>query len=153
MTVLQSSYSERMQPAAVGAPAEPDWEAHSRIVETAAGIGFGLAVGRGTSERGVVLGGAVFAGISLRDITQPPDNVDEYSQNDNIGVMVRGTIWVLAAADVFASDLVHYNETTGALSNAGGTLIAGATWESDAASGALGKVRLGGALPSSAAGT
>lgn len=153
---LQTVYSENIPVGYVGQPAGPDFEADSRIVETAAGIGFGLACGRGTGERGAVLGGAQFAGISMRDITQDgglAGTVDEYPQYGNIALMTKGLIWVAAGAVVEAGDLVHYNETTGALSNAGGTLIANATWESSAAEGDLAKVRLSGTLAGIAAGT
>lgn len=154
MPPLQTTYAESMQPAFVGMIAIPDFEADSRIVEGEDGIGFGLVVSRGSGERGVVLGGSNFAGISVRDITQSqPDSVDSYPEFANIGVMTKGIIWVEAGADVFAGDLVHYNTTTGVLSNAGGTLILDATWESSAAEGELAKVRLSGTLTGNAAGT
>lgn len=153
--VVQNEYSENIGVAVVGAPAAPDWDADSRIVETAAGIGFGLAVGRGSGERGVVIGGAQFAGISMRDITQPATDADpdEYQQYNNIGVMTRGLIWVEPDVDVLAGELVHYDSTTGVLSNTGGTLIEGATFESNASANGLAKVRLSGHLPSAAAAT
>jgi hypothetical protein len=150
---LQTSYSENMPVALVGQPAIPDYEADSRIVETAAGIGFGLAVSRGTGERGVVLGGTQFAGISLRDITIEGDTADEYADKSNIGVMVKGQVWVNAVDAVDAGDDVYFDNATGALSNAGDTKIDGAVWESSALAGGLAKVRLGGVLPSAAPST
>lgn len=153
MPPLQTSYSENIGVGQAGAPAAPDWDADSRIVETEAGIGFGLAVSRGAGDRGVVIGGAQFVGISLHDVTQPPDNVDEYSEGENIGVMTRGLIYVVAALPVEAGQVVRYNETTGALSDSDGTLIAGATWESSAAQGGIAKLRLTGELPGAAATT
>jgi hypothetical protein len=82
--VLQSTYGEDIGVGVEGALASMNnWDADTRIVETAAGIGFGKAVSRGSGERGVVLGGSQFAGISIRDIAQPASSSadpDEYQQ-------------------------------------------------------------------------
>jgi hypothetical protein len=60
---------------------------------------------------------------------------------------------VKVGAAVEAGQLVHYDATTGEISNAGGTLIEGAVFESAAAEDGLAKVRLNGVLPAEAPGT
>lgn len=155
MPPVQTSYGERMPVGQAGGPAEGAYEADTCSVETAAGIGFGLACGRGSAADGAVLGGAQFRGISIRDVNVPASDSapDKFPQYANIPLMTKGVIWVNAAVAVEAGQLVHYDTTTGALSNTGGTEIAGATWESDAGIGALAKLRLDGSLPSAAVGT
>ncbi len=157
MPPVQTVFVESMEPGFVGGIAVPDYEADSRIVEEEDGIAFGLAVGRGDGERGVVLGaGASFCGLSVRDVLQSGDadvDPDAYPQYANIAVMTKGIMWVSPAAEVFAGDIVHFNTSTGRLSNAGGTLIVDATWESHAEANGLAKVRLSGTLTGNAAGS
>jgi len=40
----------------------------TRLCETTAGIGFGLAVSQGTGVKGCILGGSAFIGVTVRDI-------------------------------------------------------------------------------------
>lgn len=149
MPVVQSTYSETMPVALPGMPADADYSAATKLCETAAGIAFGVVVSRGTADKGAIVGGSEFVGVTIRDITQDSDNYDQY---DNMGVMQRGHIWVTVGGNVAAGDDVTYNTTTGVLSStaagAGQVAIAGASWETTVSSGGFAKLRLSGNLPS-----
>jgi len=153
---VQSAYSANQPRGLAGQIASMhSYDADSRICETAAGIGFGLAVGRGSADNGAVLGAAAaadFLGISIRDVTLMNDDGDEYAQNSVMGVLVRGDIWVTAGGDVADGADVTFASTTGVLSSAGtsGTqfAISGARWLDTVSSGAVARVRLSGHLPS-----
>jgi hypothetical protein len=86
------------------------------------GIGFGLAVCQGgASDRAAILGapsGRKFIGITAADITLPnvlPGTTDVYSNGDNMAVLVRGDIWVIAMDAVTAGEAVYFNPVTGVL--------------------------------------
>lgn len=135
---IQTTYGERMQAARPGLVQGSDYKIDTGICEVAAGIGFGLAVGQGVGDKGIVLGGALsgFRGISVRDITQydvaaSGANVDEYPRYANMALLTRGFIYVQPAVAVVAGDPVHYNATTGVLTNTGGNgPVLGARWAS-----------------------
>lgn len=148
MAPVQTTYAENITKGAAGMPASMSgWDNDTRIVETDAGIGFGLAVSQGAeSDRGAVLGGADFVGISVRDNTLAANNEDTYLDGQNMAVMVRGDIWVVAEDAVAVGDAVEYNATTGALGSDGGTAIANARWMTSAGAGGLAIVRLGGGV-------
>lgn len=157
MAVVQQNYSERMAAAVPGMVVnENPHSIDTRVVESSSGLPFGRACSQGSADMGVAGPGgtlANFVGISVRDVTLDPvaadsDYVDEYQQYDNAGILTMGDIWVTAGAAVSKNDPVHFNATTGALTNTGGSgPIVGARWMTSAASGALGVVRLSGALP------
>lgn len=156
MAVVQNSYSETIRPAVAGMVANlTNADADTRIVETAAGIGFGLAVGQGAGARGAVLGAAAaagFVGISIRDVVLDPSDGDTYQKGSTIVVLTEGDIWVAAGGAVAPGDNVVFEAATGILSSlpadATHFAIAGARWMTGAAVGGLAVLRLGGALPS-----
>lgn len=138
---VQSTYARYMTPAQVGMPASTHgWDVDTCIAEDPAGdgIGFGLAVCRGTkSDQAATLGalsGGAFRGITRADITLA--NVDEattdkYLDGDNMGVQSRGDIWVAPQTNVTAGGAVYFNSSTGELGASGisnAVLIAGAKW-------------------------
>jgi hypothetical protein len=145
----QTTYSERMSPWVAGF--DPNMRNGDRItlnVETAAGIGFGLAVGRGTVDlgKGGVVGGALatFRGATVRDITQIVDgvNLDKYPQYNGMTVKVSGPLIVQVSGAPGPADPVHYNATTGVFAASGGSgPIVGARWMEASANG-LGHVYL-----------
>lgn len=151
---LQSSYSARMPVAVAGMIADmTNCDVDSRICETSAGIGFGLAVGRGSADMGCVIGAAAatdFLGISVRDVTLVGSTADKYSQYDTMAVMFRGDIWCAPGAAVVDGADVTFVASTGVLSSAGTSgsqfAISGARWMDS--SDSLSRVRLSGALPS-----
>lgn len=160
MSVVQSTYSEAISDAVAGMPANADFSAYSKVCETAAGIGFGVVVGKGSADNGAVIGASAaanFLGIAVRDRTlliASGETADQYQQNDVMGVMYRGLIWVPVGAAVNDGDDVTFVNSTGVLSSTatGGTqfAIAGARWMTTQATvNGLALLHLGGALPSS----
>jgi hypothetical protein len=141
--VVQSSYT-RYQPEGVAGAAATmhGWDADSRICESAA-IGFGLAVSQGSADNGAVLGGALFVGVSVRDITLVHTTADRYELYDNMAVMTRGDVWVTVGADVVKGNQAHYNTSTGVISDSGGTAITASRFMTSASSGGLAILRLG----------
>ena len=153
---IQSTYIRYILPAQNGMLAsEVNWAADTRIVETAAGIGFGLAVSQGSlSAAGIIIGGSAFVGVTRADPTlaradlapATSPGIDIYPQYDNAGVLVMGDIWVNCYGNVAANAAVTYDTTTGHL-GAAGTTITQAKWMTAAAGGAstpvLAVLRLG----------
>lgn len=147
---VQSSYSSRMPIAVAGMVADMTTaDADTRICETSAGIGFGLAVGRGTADMGAVIGAAAatdFLGISIRDVTLVGQTADKYAQYDNMAVLFRGDIWCAPASAVVDGADVTFVATTGVLSSAATSgsqfAITGARWMDSSSS--LSRVRLSG---------
>lgn len=155
MAVVQSTYSENIRPAVAGMVANmTSWDADTRLVETAAGIPFGVAVGQGAAARGAVLGAAAaagFVGISMRDVTNDTIPADKYGLTDNMAVLTEGDIWVLTGGAVTVGADVTFDSVTGVLSSAAASgtqfVIAGARWQTPTGGAALAVVRLGGVLP------
>jgi hypothetical protein len=148
---VQSTYIRYLLPAQNGMLASAvNWAADTRIVETAAGIGFGLAVSQGVADEGCIIGGSAFVGITRADITLPRSEtltLDTYARYDNAGIFVMGDIWVNAYANVTpATATVTFSATTGQFGLAG-TTVTHARWMTSAAGSAgtpvLAVVRLG----------
>lgn len=153
---VQTTYSQYLPAAQAGQPATmTGWDVDTKICQDDAvppvGIGFGLVVSQGSdSDRAVVLGspsGKALVGITranpLQSAVTTSSLVDKYSDGDNMPVMVRGDIWVIAEGAVFAGEIVYFNAVTGALGHSGGTVIEDARWMTSAASGGFAVVRLG----------
>ena len=139
-TVVQTRYAPYIQPGLEGMISEMTGsETGTRICETAAGIGFGKAVGQGNRAKGCIIGGANFVGLSIRDITldrvsvDPLSSVenalDTYGQWTNVGVMSRGHMWVKPQGLVVPYDAVYYDTATGKLGNSA-TGLAASGWVS-----------------------
>lgn len=146
MAVVQSTYSERMSVAVAGLIASMrNWDGISRNVENAAGIGFGLAVGRGDTDPagGAKLAGAIadFLGASHRDVTLEANATpDEYQQNTTMGILTQGEIWVEVSGTPGPDDPVHYSATTGVFAASGGTgPLIGARWMTTTVTSQFGK--------------
>lgn len=151
MAVVQSAYGDTMEPAVAGMWANmTNWDADTRICETAAGIGFGLACGQGSADKGVILGSTLanFVGVSVKDITVlNSTSPDKYPQYSNVALANEGDIWVQTSVATSPTDVVHYDATTGIFAISGGSgPIAGARWMKSRAAG-LGLLRLSGHLP------
>jgi len=147
MAALQSTYGRRMPIGANGTAATTHgWDADTKQCGSAS-IGFGLAVSRsGSSDNAVVLGGANFQGISVRDITLVHTTADRYELKDNMAVATAGDWWVVVSSAVVAGKGASYNTTTGALGPTGGTAIAGSIWMTSASTGGLAILRLNNTL-------
>jgi hypothetical protein len=114
-------------------------DVQTRLCETTAGIGFGLAVSYGTqSDEGAILGGTNFLGISVRDITlnrvpidplsltlSENNPVDTYLQRMNMGVMTRGHIWVRAGGPAAPGGALFFDANGKLCSAAGGSAASG----------------------------
>jgi len=150
MPAVQTTYSTTMQPGLEGQIATQlgDANVETRICETSAGIAFGRAVSEGANARGAVLGGATkFIGITVRSITEvpiyPAVTADIYDDNKNMGVMLAGDIWVVAAAAVTHGAPATYSSTTGQIQPASaGVAIPGSRWLTSPGAGQLGILRL-----------
>lgn len=140
--IVQSTYGRYMSAGANGAAATMHgWDADTKQAE--ATITFGKACSKGSADDGAVLGGSNFIGVSMRDITLVHTTADRYESGDNMAVMNRGDIWVTVGGNVTPGQQAHYNTSTGVISAAGGTAIAGAKFMTTALSGALAILRLG----------
>lgn len=121
---LQPTYNRFMPAYTVGMiDDQADNNIVTRNCEPAGGIGFGLAVGQGADDRGGILGGSNFVGISVRDPTLPRlegSAIDVYLQNENMNVLTRGPIAVLVRETVVAGDPVYYDTTNGQIYHAAG---------------------------------
>lgn len=137
-TVVQTSYKPQILPAVVGMIADMSTaEVITRICETSAGIGFGLAASQGAGDKGCILSvNTGFLGITVRDVTldripldplaapQSLINADVYAQYQNVALMTSGTIWVncyggSSTAGVKAGDALFY-DTNGHFTNVSG---------------------------------
>lgn len=116
----------------------------TRIAEDVEGIGFGKVCVQGTLDNQVVDSEATvkFAGIAVLDTTRP---TGKYEQYDNVGVMKKGVIVVLASEAVAVGDPVYYTPASGVLSKTptSNTLIAGAQWDTSTSGAGLAALRLG----------
>lgn len=117
-------------------------------VETAAGVGMGVAVSYGTAADGCVIGGADFAGITFRG-SRPgavTTNNPVIAQYERVEIVEIGRVACPVSGSVAAGDAVAYVTATGVLTagpaTAGERNIIGARFESAAADGGIAKVRL-----------
>lgn len=119
----------------------------SRLVETAAGIGFGKVAVRGTADNQcrVAAVGLGFLGITIADPTQVGGTVDTYPQYAVAAIMTKGAVWVQASVAVADGDPVYFVPATGVLTNAssGNTLIPNAVWDTTTTGAGLAVLRMG----------
>ena len=147
---LQTAYTARILPAYEGMVADSrEHEIESRIVETAAGIGFGKVVVVGTSDQQVRISEASRAFVGISEATHQSELgglSDLYPQYANIPIMRYGMIWVLASVAVAPGQPAYFVPATGVLTNvtSGNTLIPGGTFESSTSGSGLAKLRIAG---------
>lgn len=124
----------------------------SRKVETAAGIAFGVVVSRGTdADSQCLLGGtADILGITVRSLDREADDAAgaiEYAELETAAIMREGYIWAVCPTGCVPGDLVNFVEATGVLDSGapagtGETGLDDCYWDSTAAAGALGIIRV-----------
>lgn len=152
---LQTTYTSRIAAGTPGMIAtERQRDISSLIVENSNGIPFGRACQQGTADNGVALGAAsvaVFAGISVRDVTLvnasslDADYVDIYVTGATAGIMTMGDVWVETGGAVSRANGVYCNATTGVLDDSGGTgPFPGLRWETSTSEAGLAIVHLSG---------
>lgn len=148
----QTSYSINQSKAHAGLIyAQGPTDIVSRSVETVAGIGFGVAVSRGTdAERQIVAGGSDFLGITIRSLEKEgaANTGDiQWNEKDTAGVFRGGYIWTVCPAGCNPGDAVKYTDATGVIDagapGASETAITNAQWETVAAAGELAIIRIG----------
>lgn len=148
----QTSYSIKQPKAYAGLVyAQSPHDIVSRDVETVAGIGFGVAVSRGTDkERQIDAGGADFIGITIRSLDKEGaanTGAIQWNETESAGVLRTGYIWTACPAGCNPGDAVKYTNATGVIDAgapvAGETAIANAQWETVAAAGGLAVIRIG----------
>lgn len=143
----QTSYLERQAKGFAGQVASMRaYDSITRSCETAAGLAFGIAVGRGSNDHGVVIGGALglFKGATIRDVTLMGSQSDKYVQYQNVAILTEGEIWVQVTGTPGPGDPVHYSATTGVFAASGGSgPLLGARWMETSDNG-LGKLYLSG---------
>ncbi len=141
-TTVQSTYDRYMPVGVAGTFAEMSANNNVDTKQAEGTIAFGIVVSKGEADDGVVAAGALYVGVSMRDITIVHDTADRYEEGDNVAVATRGDMWVVAEDAVVAQTAVTYNTTTGALGSSGGTTIVDAYWLTSADAGEMAKVRL-----------
>lgn len=145
MASVQTAYTEGQPIGAAGQVASQHRHiADSLVVETEAGIGFGLVVSPGAAARGIVIGGSAPFAVTVRDVTKPNTDGDKYIETALAAGLCEGDIWVLPVDAVAPGDPVRYNPTTGALGTGIGTTLKGARWLTSAAAGDPAMLRVGG---------
>lgn len=145
MAPVQTTYPSTMPKATAGLVKSSDHAAHTGVVETAAGIGFGKPVAQGAADNGVIAADtlAKFLGISVRDNAVAAET-DLYPQYANMGYLKRGQIWVVVGADVVPGDPVHFNPTGGVWLKTGQQgPIPRARYATTAANGELALIEIG----------
>lgn len=117
----------------------------SRTVEDADGIAFGLAVAQGVNDKGcrvATTGDTKFVGVTALDRTATDLTGDgKFVQYESARIMEEGVIWVEVTEDVAAGDDAAVDLATGKFNKAGAAM-AGARFDTSAASGGLAQLRL-----------
>lgn len=150
---VQTTYSENIDAARAGqiANTEPN-VLISRTVETAAGVGFGVPVQKGTGDNGCIImaaGATEVLGITVRERSVRPETPNAFAQYESARLMRSGVLWVVVtdAGGVVDGDPVWINLSNGTFSNAdagsdGSVKLGGGRWEStQATNGGLAKIR------------
>lgn len=108
MAVLQSTYSDNISAAVAGLVANMEsCNIITKQIEDTGGVGFGKAVFQGTADDGVTAtSSALFVGITVKDVTVDTSTADTYDEDDNLGVLEEGVIWVTAGGTVTAGGAV-----------------------------------------------
>jgi len=119
----------------------------TRTVETAAGIGFGKAVFRGTGDHGVTATAAAntFMGITIAKTDQPltaSRDADEYAQYDSAAILNEGVIWVVAGEAVTDGAAAYVTSGGAIVDTATDNVAIPAVFDGTAASGALVRLRV-----------
>lgn len=145
MPAIQTSYRVSLEPGFEGQSATQlnDDNSETRICGTSAGIAFGRAVSEGTRAREAVLGGNAFVGISVLDKTLVNSYGDLSRVGDNVGVMLKGDVWVRAVSAVTHGSTATYDAITGQFNpTSGGPEIYGSRYLTSAGAGQMALLRL-----------
>lgn len=150
MPFLQTEYKNRMEPARAGMLHGSDndtftgiagWGDSELPIELPYPRAVRLQSGEGQTPLvfADTLTAANFVGITIRDITllntlnDPAGDV--YRSGQNVGILRRGSIWILLPDGVVAGDGAFMDANTGVIQGAGGTAIPGSRWITDGGAG------------------
>lgn len=145
MPPLQTTFTSEFPAGAIGRRQNmEEWNGLTGLAEDteANPIGFAQPVMQGTAGEQVkkLAGAGVFRGITEADTTL---GATTYPEGYNVPVMESGVIWAEAGGACTIRGLVQWDAATGQYSDAGGTAIPGAEFDSAAAAaGDLVKIRL-----------
>lgn len=146
---FQSTYNANQEAGLAGGLVNgEDFNAFSRTVETAAGIGFGKPVAQGAADRGCILfaSGGTFLGITRRNPAVDPINGDKYAQYTEASVIDFGVVRGLVGAAVTARSQVRWDTVAGKFTGAAasGTVLdcPGCTFDAAAAQDTLAIIRV-----------
>lgn len=124
----------------------------SRLVEGAAGIGFGVVVSRGTDkDTQALIGGTTgILGITVRALDRESDDAAgaiEYAETESAAIIRDGYIWAVCPTGCVPGDAVNYTEATGVLDSGapvgvGETGLDDCYWDSTASAGELAVLRV-----------
>jgi len=149
MPAIQTSYAATMPPAQAGLVANMETQnSITRLIEDAAGVGFGIALFQGAADLGVTkTPGTLFKGVSIANKTlvmaAAGGTVDVYPQRYNVALLDKGVIWVNVAAAVAAGAPAYVTSAGVWTSTAtGNTAIPNATFDSSTTGAGLAKLRL-----------
>lgn len=147
MQSIQNTYPEKLDKGRPGGIVNAELSnLISRNVETAAGIGFGVVVQRGTNDDQIAaFAGGTPLGITVRERSTNANTPDKFAQYDSARVMTKGPIFVNSAEAVTAGNGVFVDNTTGALYNAtaaGRTQLPNAVWDTTTSAAGLAVVAL-----------
>lgn len=152
MPAIQTTYLQTIAPAYEGMIADSrDQTILSLQLESAAGVGFGKVVVKGTADRQVRVSEAsrAFRGITVAThfagfAAGAQGTKDTYDQYETLPVLVLGPIWVMASVAVAVGDLVYYVPATGVLTNVStsNTQILDAMWETSTSGAGLAVISL-----------
>lgn len=124
MPVLQNAYTENLAAGYPGMIANGETSNRiTRTVESSAGVGFGRAVYRGTSDDGctATVGTlATFLGFTVATSAVAPvagQDADEYQQFDNATILTSGAIYVTVTGNVADGAAITVATANGALSS------------------------------------
>lgn len=103
-----------------------EYNAISRTVETALGVGFGFPVMRGSADLGCIIAtaaatAATFLGIAVRDLTTPPATPGKIPQYKTATILNRGAVAVQVGEAVSDGDPVFWSPADGKYYNDSGT--------------------------------
>lgn len=149
----QTSYSINQNAAYAGLIyAQAPHDIISRSVETVAGIGFGVAVSRGTDkDKQAVLGGTDFIGITVRSLDREGaanTGAISYAETESAAIIRSGYIWAVCPTGCTPGDAVLYTDADGVLdagtAGADQTQLDDAQWDTTASAGELAVIRIGG---------
>jgi hypothetical protein len=142
MPAIQTTYTTVMRPGLAGLKADMTPETIvTGIAETA--IGFGVAVFQGTGDRQVRVanGTALLVGISMWDQgvghLTPPTTPDSFVIGDDVPVMKKGRIWVLATAAAVAGAPAYVIPASGLFTGVSTANTLVGSWVTSASGGAL----------------